>query len=116
VPSAVVSSSPRENIERVLAGSPVREQLAAIVTAEDTRFGKPHPEGFLLGAARLGLPGQDCVVFEDAPAGVEAGLAGGMRVIALTTTHPAPELARAHLVARTLSSDLLPQIEAWFSD
>jgi HAD superfamily hydrolase (TIGR01509 family) len=116
VPCAIVSSSPRENIDVVLEGSPVREQLGAIVTAEDTRVGKPHPEGFLLGAARLGLTPDRCVVFEDAPAGVDAGLAGGMRVVALTTTHEPPELVRAHLIAESLGPDLLPVIERWFSE
>jgi beta-phosphoglucomutase-like phosphatase (HAD superfamily) len=116
VPCAIVSSSPRENIEVVLEGSPVLGSLGAIITAEDTRVGKPHPEGFLLGASRLGLAPDRCVVFEDAPAGIDAGLAGGMRVVALTTTHHAPELARAHLVAPRLGAELLPIIESWFSE
>lgn len=54
---------------------------AAPVTAESVRRGKPSPEPFLLGAERLGLSPRDCLVFEDSPAGVQAGLAAGCRVV-----------------------------------
>lgn len=114
IPRALVSSSSRENIDVLLGGSRLKEQFQAIVTADDTRLGKPEPEGFLLGASRLGLLPQRCVVFEDAPAGIQAGLRGGMRVVGLTTTHSAAELDQAHLVVAVLGPDLLREIEAWF--
>jgi HAD superfamily hydrolase (TIGR01509 family) len=114
VPCAVVSSSPRANIDVVLARGARRSLFRSIVTAEDTSIGKPHPEGFLLGASRLELPPEHCVVFEDAPAGIQAARAGGMRVIALTTTHPPTALGQAHLQTPTLSPNLLPTIETWF--
>lgn len=114
VPCAVVSSSPRENIDVVLARGGLRRLFGTIVTAEDTRAGKPDPEGFLLGAARLGLAPEHCVVFEDAPAGIQAGLAGGMRVVALSTTHAAAELGGAQLVVAGLSPELVPAIDGWF--
>lgn len=114
VPCAIVSSSPRANIDSLLGDSALRCQFSAIVTAEDARVGKPDPEGFLLGAARLGVPPERCVVFEDAPAGIEAGRRGGMRVVALTTSHPASELSAAHLITDGLGPELLPQLEAWF--
>ncbi|WP_328298423.1 HAD-IA family hydrolase [Streptomyces sp. NBC_00435] len=53
------------------------------VTAESVRSSKPHPEGFLKGAAALGMDPADCVVFEDSAAGIAAGLAAGMRVIGI---------------------------------
>ncbi len=65
------------------AGLPAPEKL---VTSNDITNGKPHPEPFLKGAALLGLAPADCVVFEDAPAGIRAGKAAGARVIALQTT------------------------------
>jgi HAD superfamily hydrolase (TIGR01509 family) len=114
VPCAIVSSSPRENIDVVLGASSIRDKFTAIVTAEDTRLGKPHPEGFLHGAARLRLEASRCVVFEDAPAGIQAALAAGMRVVALSTTHAAPELAEAHQVAAALGPELLAPIQSWF--
>ncbi|HTV20647.1 MAG TPA: HAD family phosphatase [Polyangiaceae bacterium] len=116
VPCAVVSSSPRENIDVVLARGGQRSLFRAIVTAEDTRASKPDPEGFRLGASRLQLPPERCVVFEDAPAGIQAGLAGGMRVVALSTTHDASELGAAHLLAPALGGELLAELERWFQN
>ena len=60
---------------------------AVLVTADDVAAGKPDPEGYLEAARRLGRPPADCLVLEDAPAGVQAALAAGMRVVGLTTTH-----------------------------
>jgi beta-phosphoglucomutase-like phosphatase (HAD superfamily) len=58
-------------------------------------FGKPHPEGYLLAAKALGRDPKDCIVFEDAPAGVQAAIAAGMECIACTTTHTVEELKDA---------------------
>jgi mannitol-1-/sugar-/sorbitol-6-phosphatase len=67
-----------------------------LVTPERLRRGKPDPEGYLLAARELGADPADCVVLEDAPAGVQAGRAAGMHVVAVLTTHPAADLAAAH--------------------
>jgi len=72
------------------AGLPVPPVL---VCAEDVTCGKPSPDAFLLAARTLGCPADQVLVVEDAPAGVEAARAADMAVIALTTTHPADELA-----------------------
>lgn len=86
---------------------------AVLVTADDVAAGKPDPEGYLEAARRLGRPPADCVVVEDAPAGVQAALAAGMRVVGLTTTHAAAELQAATLVLSwdelVLSLAQLPQ-------
>jgi mannitol-1-/sugar-/sorbitol-6-phosphatase len=66
-----------------------------IVTCDDIKNGKPNPEPYLKGAALLGIPAKDCVVVEDAPAGIRAGKAAGARVIACRTTAPESELKRA---------------------
>ena len=68
---------------------------AKIVTSNDVQRGKPDPEPYLKGAALLGLPASECVVFEDAPAGIRAGKSAGARVLALTTTAEEEELKRA---------------------
>ncbi len=73
-----------------------------LVTADDVTQGKPSPEPYLKGAAVLGYSPGDCVVFEDTPAGIEAGNAAGMRVIALDTTYSAPNLAAACAVLHSL--------------
>ncbi len=66
---------------------------ATLVCADEITRGKPDPEPYLLGAERLGVAPADCVVLEDAPAGIAAGKAAGMTVIALRTTHADAELA-----------------------
>jgi sugar-phosphatase len=65
------------------AGLPLPKSF---VTSNDITHGKPHPEPYLKGASLLGFPAAECVVVEDAPAGVRAGKAAGAKVIALTTT------------------------------
>ena len=74
------------------------------VTSDDVERGKPSPDGYLLGAARLGFTARDCLVVEDAPPGVEAGRAAGARVLALTTTHAREDLTGADYIARDLRS------------
>ncbi|HEY3012894.1 MAG TPA: HAD-IA family hydrolase [Gemmatimonadales bacterium] len=88
---AVATSGPRVTaIERLrLAGLPVPSVL---VCAEDVIHGKPSPDVYLLAAASLGVAPSECVVIEDAPAGIEAARAAGMGVIGLTTTHRRDQL------------------------
>jgi sugar-phosphatase len=74
------------------AGLPIPERL---VTSDDVKNGKPDPEPYLKGASLLGVSATDCVVVEDAPAGIRAGKAAGARVIACRTTAPEPELKPA---------------------
>ena len=65
------------------------------VTSSDITNGKPAPDPYLLGAEMLGFVAQDCVVVEDAPAGLRSGKAAGARAIALCTTMPSHELSDA---------------------
>ena len=85
-------SKPLADVRLRTAGIPTPEK---IITSDDVRRGKPDPEPYLKGAALLGLPASECVVFEDAPAGVRAGKAAGARVLALPTTSPETELKSA---------------------
>jgi sugar-phosphatase len=73
------------------------------VTAEQIRQGKPHPEGYLKAAGLLRLEPHDCLVIEDAPAGVLAAHAAGSRVIGVTTTFSAAELDEADFVVPSLA-------------
>jgi beta-phosphoglucomutase family hydrolase len=109
VPMAIVSSTPRANIELILGSLGLAEAFAAVVGAEDARHGKPHPEGFLAAAERLGAAPAECVVLEDAPEGIEGATAAGMRCIGVTTTRPAERLSEANLVVERLDD---PQVEA----
>jgi len=63
-----------------------------LVTADDVKQGKPAPEPYLIGAERLGIAADRCIVIEDAPAGIKAGKKAGMRVIATSATHTQKEL------------------------
>jgi sugar-phosphatase len=76
-------------------GLPVPKVL---VTADDVAHGKPHPEPYLKGAELLGFDPADCLVIEDAPAGIQAARAGGMKVIGITSTYKAGALERADFV------------------
>src|SRR5271168_1363994 len=66
-----------------------------LVTADDVKKGKPHPEGFMKAADTLGIEYANCLVIEDAPAGVKAARSAGMKVLAVATTHSASELQEA---------------------
>lgn len=88
---AVVTSAPRQLAEARLqaAGLPLPKVL---VPADEITCGKPHPEGFLKAADQLSAKASECIVFEDTPPGVEAGLMAGMQVVGLLTTVPADRL------------------------
>jgi mannitol-1-/sugar-/sorbitol-6-phosphatase len=76
-------------------GLPVPKVL---VTADDVAHGKPHPEPYLKGAERLGFDPAECLVIEDAPAGIESARAGGMKVVGITSTYGADALEHADAV------------------
>lgn len=99
---AVVTSAPAPLVTARFAhaGLPDPEFL---VSADDVVQGKPAPEGYLAAAALLGVAPADCVVFEDAPPGVAAGSAAGMRVVGVATTYSGDNLRGAHAVVRDLS-------------
>ncbi|MGA5288952.1 HAD family hydrolase [Streptomyces pseudogriseolus] len=98
---AVVTSATRRLAEARLAAVGILPKT--LIAADDITRGKPDPEPYLLAARTLGVDPADCVVFEDAPAGLQAGRAAGMTTVALATTHRAEELT-ADLVVKDLSA------------
>jgi sugar-phosphatase len=98
----VVTSGGRHLASARLAfcGLPVPKIL---VTADDVTNGKPHPEPYLKGAKQLGFAPEDCLVIEDAPAGIQAAHAGGMRVIGMASTYTAEKLSEADAVVGRLA-------------
>lgn len=101
---ALGSSAPPENVTAVLNRLERQHCFEAIVTGADVTKGKPHPEVFLIAAARLGLAPERCLVIEDAPAGIEAAHAAGMPSVAVASTgRNAAQLAAAERVIHKLS-------------
>jgi sugar-phosphatase len=100
--SWTVVTSATERLARVrlaAGGIPVPDR---IITADQVQQGKPNPEPFLAGAALLGIPAAQCVVFEDSASGAKAGRAAGCTVIATTFSHSVESLAAAHYLVEDL--------------
>ncbi|KAE9651934.1 HAD family hydrolase [Pseudomonas sp. PB105] len=88
---ALVTSAPKALALRRLKAAGITPP-AVLVTAEDVAIGKPNPACYVLGAQRLGVSVQDCLVFEDATVGIRAGEAAGADVLVVTSTHLKPML------------------------
>ncbi len=85
---AIGSAAIPFNIDFVLDNLQLRDYFPVVVSADDVNISKPHPETFLQCAEALGVDPKDCMVFEDAPKGVESAQNAGMQTFVLTTTHP----------------------------
>ncbi|MGD0116134.1 MAG: HAD family phosphatase [Dehalococcoidia bacterium] len=105
VKQAIVSSAPRRNVETILEVLALTASFDALVTEDDVQRGKPDPQGYLLGADRVGIAPAACVVIEDAPAGVEAAKRAGMRCIGLAAARRPEELSAADLVVASLEDE-----------
>ncbi|MEO5685329.1 MAG: HAD family phosphatase [Chitinophagaceae bacterium] len=90
---AIGSAAIPFNIDFVLDNLHLRNRFTAIVSADDVAVSKPHPETYLKAAALLKVQPADCVVFEDAPKGVEAAFNAGMKTVVITTMHGPEEFA-----------------------
>jgi len=88
---AIGSAAIQFNIDFVLDNLQIRHYFDALVSADDVRNSKPDPETFLSCAGQLCMPPANCIVFEDAPKGVEAAFNAGMKVVVLTTMHTPEE-------------------------
>jgi sugar-phosphatase len=102
IPIAIVTSGSTALATARLRGAGL-EPPAVLISADRVTRGKPDPEPFLLGAKGLGVDPARCLVLEDAPPGIESGLAAGMPVVAFRTTHPESELGRATVVLDSLA-------------
>ncbi|WP_412517032.1 HAD-IA family hydrolase [Actinomadura madurae] len=102
LPHAFVTSMDRAQLKArtEAAGVPLPP---VVVTADDVTSGKPDPSGYLQAAGRLGVPPSDCVVIEDAPAGIAAGRSAGATVLAVLTSHAQDFLTAAHHIVQDLT-------------
>jgi|WetSurMetagenome_2_1015567.scaffolds.fasta_scaffold303352_1 beta-phosphoglucomutase len=107
-PMAIASSAPMVNIEALVDAAEIRPYFDRILSAESMPS-KPNPDVFLEGARQLGMPISRCVVFEDAPAGVEGACRASMKSVAVLTTHPAENLSNATLIVPSLEN-LTPEL------
>lgn len=82
---AVASGSQREEIKRIMHNLKIKDFFEALVSADTVKRGKPAPDLFLLVAQKLGVPPSNCLVLEDAPAGVTAAKKAGMKCFAIPT-------------------------------
>ena len=94
VKMAIVTSSNDAKMANAYRKHPeLLTMVDAIITADRVTHSKPHPDCFLLGAETLGVPVDNCIVFEDSFHGIEAGNRAGMKVVGLATTNPAEAIA-----------------------
>ncbi len=110
IPWAIVTSGsiPVATARRNAGGLP---QPEVFITAEQVKHGKPQPDAYLLGAERLGLAPQDCVVVEDAAAGILSGLTAGCQVIAVNAPADAPKLEQVDLLLTSLEQIAVSKTE-----
>ncbi|MDP9932539.1 beta-phosphoglucomutase family hydrolase [Variovorax paradoxus] len=104
---AVGTAGDKHNIEFAMSRLKMDPLPLAIVGGDEGFAGKPTPEIFLEAARRIGVAPERCIVFEDAPFGIEAARRGGMRAVAVCSTHTAAELAGPHVIAAVRDYDEL---------
>jgi beta-phosphoglucomutase family hydrolase len=111
---AIGSAAIPFNIDFVLDNLGLRHYFGAIVSADEVAISKPHPETFQLAAKLLGVQPENCLVFEDAPKGVEAALRAGMPCVVLTTMHEKEEFRRYPNVLNYIANYTDPSLEKFF--
>jgi HAD superfamily hydrolase (TIGR01509 family) len=114
IPMAIGSAAIPFNIDFVLDNLQIRKYFNAIVSADDVSISKPDPETFTKAASLLGIDPSRCLLFEDAPKGVEAGERAGMPAVVLTTMHNREEFSQYTNVLHFISDYTDPYISGLF--
>ena len=124
LPLAIASGSLRAEIEHLLSKVGLRQKFSVLATADDCRHSKPDPEVYLLALSRLRalpvffeppLQANECLAVEDAPLGVVAAHAAGMKCLALAHSRPVGELQQADLIAVEFAKVKTRDIQALFA-
>ncbi len=110
IPAGVATSAPSANVDFILDALGIRGFFRCVVDAGMIQHGKPNPEIFLKVAEGLGVKACDCLVFEDAPAGLEAARMAGARSIAMLSSHPAEMLPHAEAFVTDFSDPVIGSI------
>ncbi len=111
VKMAIASSTTIENIRLVTEELGIANCFQAIVNGHEVTEGKPSPQVFLLAAQKLGVEPGNCLVIEDAVAGVAAAKKAGMHCLAVTNTHPRQRLKQADLIVDSLEAVTIKDLE-----
>ncbi|MFD2069116.1 HAD family hydrolase [Pontibacter silvestris] len=111
---AIASAAIPSNIDFVLDNLDVRHYFNAIVSAADVTRSKPDPETFIKAAQKLGAEPAECIVFEDAPKGVEAAQNAGMQCVVITTAHPEEDFSQYNNVITFIKDYTDSYIEDYF--
>ncbi len=98
IPHIIASSTPPENLQMFLSSTVLGNYFTLWISAEEVAHGKPAPDVFIAAANRLGFDPNQCIVLEDAPAGLRAAKEAGCFVVALETTHNKEELSPYDLI------------------
>ena len=98
IPMAIATSGIQVNIDFMLEHIPIKKYFKEIVNSAHIQKGKPDPEIYLKTASLLEIEPSHCLVFEDAVVGIKSAKSAGMKVIAISTTHPKAELSEADLI------------------
>ena len=111
---AIGTAAPALNVDFVLDNLSLRSYFPVIIGANDVASSKPHPEVFLKAAYALGVQPENCIVFEDAPKGIEAAHRAGMKAIGITSFHTAEELQSENVV-HIINDYNDPELNRFFS-
>lgn len=111
IPTAVATSAPRENVVHTLGELGLAGRFGAVALSDDVPRGKPFPDVYLRAADGLGVDPSGCLAFEDAPVGVAAARAAGMRCLALTSTFPAEAFRTADSPPNAVCADYVEYLQ-----
>ena len=114
IPCVIGSSTEQKNVRLGLRLLELESFFQAAVTAEHVQRGKPAPDVFLQAAEKVRTEPKRCVVFEDAPSGVAAARAAGMKVVGVTTTHPGGHLEGVDREVARLDELKTDELSDWF--
>ncbi|MEJ5056114.1 HAD family hydrolase [Sphingobacterium sp. MYb382] len=90
--TAIATSAPRANMDLIVDVLGIRTMMQSILASEDVKLHKPHPEVYLQSSNTIGVPPENCLVFEDSFSGITAGLNAGMKVVGVLSTHAKADL------------------------
>lgn len=98
IPKGIGTAAPKENLDFVMDELHLRDKFLSLIHSGDVKKGKPDPEVFELVAAGIGVPLEECLIFEDSPTGAEASYRGGATSVIITTTHTPDEFSHLNNV------------------